>query len=1169
MRSKKKHPYPPTPPTKKKIQLARAMGASEVVGVCSGKNASIVKSHGAHRTIDYKTQQLDALGQSTDGVPLDEGAGAAAAASNRELDVLESIVDVFNSTLRPGEAGAAAFDPLNASFDSALDSNVCRNPFSASPLRRAGALLEEDSDDTPFEPGAPGEYDLVYDTASGSNGTEDYVTAARRVLRKATETQPAGQYVALNGTLTKWLRMFVGLQQKNTHLFLTTVDRNGLAAVAAMAARAKTLHADRGGNPREQVAGVFPAICQTVPFTASTVRRCVQKLKGRHTVGKIVFDMDIATMDTPGSSVASSPAGSGVRTPFLAAGVRRRLRPPPSPVQGMPEDETYSSNHPARDPLTPSRLTLCVDKLYTPSRLQTHKETINMTFMDSNVELWNTDGEANTSGKESDGEGNGSNGETDSDQDSVVSFLRNEKMVQAVAVTEGVAAPMPKVNDSAADDANVPSLVDDHEQQTQLLNSLQQRLRAAAESPGGEKMAAEIDGGVLGISIGDANASDNVQHAAGRTQQQAIKPPSPPSLSSSPSPPSPPSPPRQITGIANADGGAKPLSPYASLPASLKVAANVPMATSSPAVPPTPTLVGKTKKTASLQGSQPPKLAKAERKIVAAHEPYDKISKATTARVAKARAAAHAKAEILRTHAKGKRAAATNKVASESKKESQKKMKPRRGSNGNVDRSCEDRRGKSVKTSGDTSSRLGSVGSFLRKEEALCASVKADGNATPPTASPFPSNVWLGSADVDSICIAPNAHPSRTARDSTAIQFKLAKLEAAGKLTKVHLDTGDDAFETARDDAGPADGVAGPIHSKSEAVGKSRKVWSARDAEARAAANSKAANLRAEAKAKRAIAGGKKLETESKRESRKAIPDASVSDSASKHTGTTARRAKTAVKSRQPHAHARSPGTRLAQSGPMLHTPQADLRVITKEVGSNIKGEPHAEQKADASLQAELDKHIQATSFLKAQLEAERRASENRAAEAVALMTRRAKSAPPARSNQSASPRTSSRSSLPIPKRSGSALSSMSRHGVAQRDSRVIPAGPAPSQIGPQNGSSSVRTSQVATEPKCDSPPKAGVMTSLRDLLKRSPSHFDAQKHLKEDKLTNKTSDVVSGWFKWGRDVAAAQPRERPFGGEVGARHLIVSPDSCYSPSRNTISEAPDSPKSVKSTTSI
>ena len=40
------------------VQIAKTLGAKEIVGVCSGKNAEVVKAMGAHRIIDYQTQSL-------------------------------------------------------------------------------------------------------------------------------------------------------------------------------------------------------------------------------------------------------------------------------------------------------------------------------------------------------------------------------------------------------------------------------------------------------------------------------------------------------------------------------------------------------------------------------------------------------------------------------------------------------------------------------------------------------------------------------------------------------------------------------------------------------------------------------------------------------------------------------------------------------------------------------------------------------------------------------------------------------------------------------------------------------------------------------------------------------------------------------------------------------
>ena len=41
------------------VQLAKALGAREIVGVASGKNAQMVLAQGADRVIDYQTQRVE------------------------------------------------------------------------------------------------------------------------------------------------------------------------------------------------------------------------------------------------------------------------------------------------------------------------------------------------------------------------------------------------------------------------------------------------------------------------------------------------------------------------------------------------------------------------------------------------------------------------------------------------------------------------------------------------------------------------------------------------------------------------------------------------------------------------------------------------------------------------------------------------------------------------------------------------------------------------------------------------------------------------------------------------------------------------------------------------------------------------------------------------------
>lgn len=50
------------------VQIARALGAARVVGVCSGANASFVERLGADRVIDYRTERVEDCGEQFDAV---------------------------------------------------------------------------------------------------------------------------------------------------------------------------------------------------------------------------------------------------------------------------------------------------------------------------------------------------------------------------------------------------------------------------------------------------------------------------------------------------------------------------------------------------------------------------------------------------------------------------------------------------------------------------------------------------------------------------------------------------------------------------------------------------------------------------------------------------------------------------------------------------------------------------------------------------------------------------------------------------------------------------------------------------------------------------------------------------------------------------------------------
>jgi len=166
------------------IQLAKAFEASEIVGVCSGKNAEAVKEYGATAVINYQEQNF---------------------------------ADIYGKGNKDNK------------------------------------------------------FDVVYDAASSSGKGENYRSESFKVLR------PGGQYVPINGTMIMWLRLFCKFQAANTNLFLADVNTKDLKALAELAADGL----------------VKPIIAETLPFTGQAVKIGFGWLRGRRTVGKIVFDMTL------------------------------------------------------------------------------------------------------------------------------------------------------------------------------------------------------------------------------------------------------------------------------------------------------------------------------------------------------------------------------------------------------------------------------------------------------------------------------------------------------------------------------------------------------------------------------------------------------------------------------------------------------------------------------------------------------------------------------------------------------------------------------------------------------------------------------------------------------------------------------------------------------------
>jgi NADPH:quinone reductase-like Zn-dependent oxidoreductase len=114
-------------------------------------------------------------------------------------------------------------------------------------------------------------YDVVYDTATNSGAGEDYKGHAVSVLHKK---ERHGQYVAINGGTSMWLRKFTCGVPSNQHLFLTHANTKDMNEISRFVNE-----------------GMRPVIQKEMTFTAEHVEEGFLMLKSRRTVGKIVFVM--------------------------------------------------------------------------------------------------------------------------------------------------------------------------------------------------------------------------------------------------------------------------------------------------------------------------------------------------------------------------------------------------------------------------------------------------------------------------------------------------------------------------------------------------------------------------------------------------------------------------------------------------------------------------------------------------------------------------------------------------------------------------------------------------------------------------------------------------------------------------------------------------------------
>ena len=165
------------------VQLAKMMGAAEIVGVCSGRNAELVKSLGATDVVDYTKETV------------------AQHCSNGDETVEEG-----------------------------------RN------------------------------FDVIFDTATGSSGGENYTDSSVVLLKNDGERH--GQYVVINGA------PLIG-DPANQHLITMRCNSKDLSDLAKLI----------DDN------GIKPVIGESLVFNEGNLKKGFDLLRSRRAVGKIVFNM--------------------------------------------------------------------------------------------------------------------------------------------------------------------------------------------------------------------------------------------------------------------------------------------------------------------------------------------------------------------------------------------------------------------------------------------------------------------------------------------------------------------------------------------------------------------------------------------------------------------------------------------------------------------------------------------------------------------------------------------------------------------------------------------------------------------------------------------------------------------------------------------------------------
>ena len=117
------------------------------------------------------------------------------------------------------------------------------------------------------------QFDCVYDAATNSGGGEDYWTMSKNLLKRDDSEECIGQYVALNGPASKWVRALSGKQKANEAIMMMKSNTQDLQLIT-------TLLNKTGARP----------VINKMTFSNEGMENGFELLKSRRTKGKIVFN---------------------------------------------------------------------------------------------------------------------------------------------------------------------------------------------------------------------------------------------------------------------------------------------------------------------------------------------------------------------------------------------------------------------------------------------------------------------------------------------------------------------------------------------------------------------------------------------------------------------------------------------------------------------------------------------------------------------------------------------------------------------------------------------------------------------------------------------------------------------------------------------------------------